>query len=68
MIADMNGNPRDTERLCLSRAEACRTLGLSLSNVKALISRGELREIRVGRRSLIPRTELERFISVRATS
>ena len=55
----------DSRELVVSRGEAHRLLGVGLSTLKALLARGELRQIRVGRRSLIPRDELERYIATR---
>ncbi len=49
----------------LSRRTACETCNISLSTLKLLIGRGEIRQIRIGRRSLIPRMEIERFIADR---
>ena len=47
--------------VCMGRAQAAEALDLSLRGIDYLIARGKLRAIRVGRRVLIPRTELERF-------
>jgi len=57
--------PRDgaSDKLCFSRAETCAALGVGRSTLREMLRRGELRELRVGRRSLIPRAELERFIA-----
>ncbi len=50
---------------CLSRAQVCAELGIGLSTLKAILAGGRLRELRIGRRSLIPRQEIERFIRER---
>jgi excisionase family DNA binding protein len=47
--------------LVLTREETAGALRLSLRTVDNLIARGELRVRRVGRRVLIPCTEVERF-------
>jgi excisionase family DNA binding protein len=48
-----------------SRNETCSILGVSLSTLKLLIGRGELREIRLGKRRLTPRSEIDRLIAER---
>jgi excisionase family DNA binding protein len=52
-------------RQLLSRNEGIEILGLGLTTYKALVRTGELREIRVGSRALLPRSEVERFIADR---
>jgi excisionase family DNA binding protein len=47
--------------VCIGRAQAAEALNLSLRGIDYLIARGQLRAIRVGRRVLIPRAEIERF-------
>jgi excisionase family DNA binding protein len=49
--------------VCISRAQAAEALDLSLRGIDYLIARGQLRAIRVGRRVLIPRAEIERFVA-----
>jgi len=51
------------EKLALSPAESRRALGLGRTTFYNLISSGELRTVRVGRRILVPATELERFLT-----
>ncbi len=51
------------ERLAHSRTEAAVLIGVSLFTIEKLINAGELRCKRVGRRVLIPRTELERLLA-----
>ena len=48
-------------RLLLSKRESAVALGISLRTLEILISVKELKSVRVGRRRLIPRGELERF-------
>jgi hypothetical protein len=55
------------DKLLLTRTETCGIGGFGLSSLKGMLQRGELREIRIGRRSLIARSELERFIRERMT-
>lgn len=45
--------------------EAQIVLGLGRSSIYALLARGELKAIHVGRAVRIPRPELERFVSER---
>ena len=52
-------------RMCLSRRQACEQLAVGLSTLKDLLGRGELREIRIGRKSVIPLSEIERFLTER---
>jgi excisionase family DNA binding protein len=51
--------------LLYGREEACRILGISLSTLKLLVDRGEMREITLGKRRLVPRAEIERLIEAR---
>jgi len=53
--------PAAATRLLNMRDVADR-LGISRSTVYALVGRGELRVIRIGRRVLVPAPELKRFI------
>jgi excisionase family DNA binding protein len=50
------------EKLLVTRHEAAAAaLGLSLRGVDYLLAQGKLATRKIGRRRLIPRTELERF-------
>jgi excisionase family DNA binding protein len=51
-----------TLKLLLTRSEAAATLSISIRTLDALLARGELPTRRLGRRRLIARTDLERFI------
>lgn len=57
-----DGPPTRTPRVALSVAEVAESLGTSPDLIRSLIRRGELRACRVGRRVLIPSTELSRLI------
>jgi excisionase family DNA binding protein len=61
MKARSSGNPR----LALSKAEAAAALGVSVDFLEDHIL-GELPVVRVGRRRLIPITELERWLEAHA--
>jgi excisionase family DNA binding protein len=52
-----------SNRLLLSKAEAGKLLGLGPDAVARLIRDGRLRTITVGKRKLIPRSELEAWIA-----
>jgi excisionase family DNA binding protein len=66
---DNQADARTTERPLLhSREEACRLLGVSLSTLKLLIGHGDLHEVRLGKRRLTPRTEIDRLIAERIAS
>jgi excisionase family DNA binding protein len=51
-----------SNKLLLSRKESSALTGLSLRTIANLIASRELRSIRVGRRRLVPRSELTRFV------
>ena len=48
-------------KILLTRYEAAGALSISVRTLDTLLARRELATRRVGRRRLIPRTELERF-------
>ncbi|MHB1549592.1 MAG: hypothetical protein ACYCX6_00125 [Vulcanimicrobiaceae bacterium] len=52
----------DVRPRLLSRGEVCIALGISISHLKLLLGRRALREVRLGRRSLIAASELQRFV------
>ena len=45
--------------------EACNRIGIARTSIYALIKSGEIKSIKVGARTLIPETELQRFIAKR---
>jgi len=49
------------DSLLSPKREAAQVLGISVRTLETLIALGELKSVRVGRRRLIPRGELERF-------
>jgi excisionase family DNA binding protein len=55
---------RDEEVLAVGIPEAARRLGLSARTVATLIRRRELRSRKVGRRRLVPVSELAAFIRI----
>jgi excisionase family DNA binding protein len=57
------GVPATSERLLVSTAEAADALSLSRRHVHRLIDEGRLASVRVGRRRLVPRAELTRFVA-----
>ncbi len=57
----MPEKPLLSNKVLLSRKEFSSLTSLSLRTTASLLASGDLRSIRVGRRRLIPRTELERF-------
>ena len=54
------------KKLLFSKDESAQVLGVCLQTINHLISRGELRVRRLGRRVLIPRSEVERFAGIKA--
>ena len=55
---------RTVERLAYSPAEAARALGLARSSLYAALTRGDLRSVLVGGRRLVPRSEIDRILTV----
>ncbi len=53
------------EPLLLGRKEAAAALGICLRMLDYMIARGDVSVRRVGRRVLIPRAELEKFVTTR---
>lgn len=51
------------EPILLSRKDSAQLLGISLRSVDYAIARGLIRPRRIGRRVMLPRTELLRFAS-----
>ena len=49
--------------LALKPADAAIALGLSRATIYNLITRGELRAVKIGRATRIPATELERLLA-----
>jgi excisionase family DNA binding protein len=51
------------ERVMLSIPETAKALGLSRTSVFQLIKTGKLKVVRLGRRTLVPKVELDRLTS-----
>ena len=47
----------------LSVAEFARHLRIGESNAKAMLARGDVRSIKVGRRRLVPRSSIDAFVT-----
>ena len=54
--------PRLGGRLALHVIEVARVLGLGVTKTRELVTAGEIRSVRVGRRILIPVSALEQFL------
>jgi excisionase family DNA binding protein len=52
-------------RLTRTVVEAAEEIGVHHLTLRKAIARGELRAVRVGRRVLIPQTEIDRFLEGR---
>ena len=52
----------ERNRLTLSVPETAKLLGISRALAYQLVARGELPSLRLGRRIVVPRAALERFI------
>lgn len=51
------------ERRAVSVADAARALGLGVTSTWRLVGTGEIRALRIGGRTLIPTSELDRLVS-----
>lgn len=54
-----------TEPLANPIPEVCRRLGIGRSTVYELMGSGQLKAIKIGQRTLIPESELQRFVAER---
>jgi excisionase family DNA binding protein len=61
----MQENP-DTQKLLLNASEAGALLGVSRETVYRMVGRHELPHVRLGSRVVVPRRELEQWISEQA--
>ena len=52
-----------TERLTVTVEEAAKILGIGRNSTYQAVARGDIPAIRVGRRLLIPRVQIERLLS-----
>ena len=50
------------DKMAYSPQEAAMTLGLCLNTIYKLLKRGQLQSVKLDRKILIPRTEIERLI------
>ncbi len=57
----------EVPRLALSIDEACASIGVTRPTLYKLIASAQLRTCTVGRRRLVPVSELERFLAETAT-
>ena len=61
-----DAHPVPPEPLLWTRPEAARRLRVSVRTLDALSSRGELRQVRIGRTVRYPEEELRRFVRERS--
>ena len=54
-----------TQPIATPVANACRRLGIGRTKLYELIAKGEIRSIKIGTRTLIPETELQRFVAAK---
>lgn len=59
---------RHTLKLAYSVPEACDALSISRTVLYRLIAAGELETVKIGARTVVRATELERFLSSRVSS
>ena len=57
-----------TEQLGFTVQQVARMTSLHPQTVRALIREGRIRHVRVGRRLIVPRTEVERFLEPAKTA
>lgn len=60
IATEINAQPKRVETMC--RREAANSLGVSLPTVDALIANGTIRVKRIGRRVVIPQTEITNLL------
>jgi excisionase family DNA binding protein len=58
----MEGDTRKDKRITLDVADAAELLGLGRNTTYDLVRSGRLRSVRVGRRLVIPRSEIDAFL------
>jgi excisionase family DNA binding protein len=63
MISSMGIHTDTVPRYAYSLDETARAINLSRSSLYELIDSGELKTVKLGRRRLVPRAELERILS-----
>lgn len=56
-------NPQAVNRLLLSLPEAAKVLGIGYTTLLSLRRAKQIREVQIGGRTLVPRSELERFVA-----
>lgn len=49
--------------LLCNKSEAARRLGIGLTKLRELVLAGQLKQVRIGDRVLIPSAELERYVA-----
>ena len=54
--------PLPENKLAYSPEEAALSLGLGVTSIYALLKEGRLRRLKFGRRTLIPRESMQRFL------
>lgn len=54
--------PTTPEKLCFSPVEAAKAIGIGRSTLFALLARGELKARKLGTRTLIAASELQRYV------
>ena len=62
MIGETNGTADSIGRLTYSVVEAAEVLGIGTTLAKELVRTGELRSIKIGRRRLVAKVDLELFV------
>jgi excisionase family DNA binding protein len=61
--ASRQPTPIPPAKVAYSVMEAAASIGVSRQTVYAMMQRGELRTVLIGRRRLVPATELDRILS-----
>lgn len=59
----MEGKDKEDKRITLNADEVAKLLGLGRNTTYTLLRSGRLRSVRVGRRLVIPRSEIDAFLA-----
>ena len=54
-------SPASPDALLLAKPDAAKRLGIGLTTLQKLLVAGEIRQVHIGRRALIPDAELQRY-------
>jgi excisionase family DNA binding protein len=61
----VDAQPLRTETVMLSDREVARMLGIGRTKARELMTAGAIRSVRIGRRRLVPRSEVDAYVAQR---